>query len=58
MTEVTLNAHNNIDICLIPSKFHMLMYDRIGICTHKIGEAYLLLVLMVNVHNGTFRKER
>ena len=28
MTEVTLKANNFIDICSIPSKFHMCMLDR------------------------------
>ena len=28
MTEATLNANNYIDICSIPSKFHMCMYER------------------------------
>ena len=27
-TEATLNANNYIDICSIPSKFNMCMYDR------------------------------
>ena len=42
MTEVTLNANINVDICSIPSKFHMLMSDGMKkICIHKISEAYL-----------------
>ena len=28
MTEATLNDNNYIDICWIPSKFHMYMYER------------------------------
>ena len=28
MTEATLNANNYIDICSIPSKYHMLIYER------------------------------
>ena len=28
MTEVTLKANKFIDICSIPSKFHMCKYDR------------------------------
>ena len=28
MTEVFLKANNFIDICSIPSKFHICMYDR------------------------------
>ena len=28
MTEATLNANNYIDICSIPSKFHMCMYEK------------------------------
>ena len=28
MTEAALNANNNVDICFIPLKFHMWMYDR------------------------------
>ena len=44
MTEVTLNANNYIDICLIPSKFHMCMYERIkNIFMHKISQAYIIL---------------
>ena len=28
MTEATLNANNYIDICSIPSKIHMCIFDR------------------------------
>ena len=28
MTEVTMNANNNVDVFSIPSKFHMCVYDR------------------------------
>ena len=28
MTDATLNANNYNDICSIPPKFHMCMYDR------------------------------
>ena len=28
MTEATLNSNNYVDICSIPSKFHMCMYAR------------------------------
>ena len=28
MTDATLNVNNNVDICFIPPKFPMLMYDR------------------------------
>ena len=28
MTEATLNANNYIEICSMPSKFHMCMYER------------------------------
>ena len=40
----TLNASNNVDICLIPSRFHMWVYKelRIYIPVHKINETYLL----------------
>ena len=30
MTEVILKANNFIDICSIPSKIHMCMYDRMN----------------------------
>ena len=38
MTEATLNANNYFDICLIPSKFHMCMYDRMK----NIYQAYIV----------------
>ena len=28
MTGATLNVSNNIDICSIPSKFHICMYEK------------------------------
>ena len=28
MTEATFNANNNVEICLIPLKFHIGMYGR------------------------------
>ena len=28
MTEVNLNAKSKFDLCSIPSKFHLLVYDR------------------------------
>ena len=35
MTEATLNANNNVDICSISSKFHMWMYGRINTYMYK-----------------------
>ena len=43
MTEATLNANNYIDICSIPSKFHMCMYEEWRIFMHKISQAYIVL---------------
>ena len=44
MTGVTLKANNSIDICSIPSKFHMCMYDRMqNISMYKISQAYIVL---------------
>ena len=43
MTEATLNAYNNVDISSIPSKFFMLMNDRLKTGLHTIGKAYILL---------------
>ena len=43
MTDATLNANNYIDICSIPSKFHMCMYYRMKIVMHKISQAYIVL---------------
>ena len=43
MTEATLNANNYINICSIPSIYHMYMYDRWWIFMHKISQAYIVL---------------
>ena len=48
MTEATLNANDNVDICLILSKFRMWLYDRMSIM-YTCSDAFPLAV-----HNRTF----
>ena len=43
MNEATLNANNYVDICSIPSKFHMCMYEKKRIFMHKSSQAYIVL---------------
>ena len=51
---ITLNANNYIDICSIPSKFHMYMYERMkNIYTQNQSSIHWPCVWKV-VHNRTF----
>ena len=54
MTEATLNANNNIDICSIPSKFHMCMYDRMKIIYAKNQSSIHYSFVWKAIHNRTF----
>ena len=54
MTEATLNANNYIDICSIPSKFHMCMYEKMkNIYAQKQSSIHCPCVWKA-VHNKTF----
>ena len=54
MTEATLNPNNYIDICSIPSKFHMCMCDRMkNIYARNQSSIYCPCVWKA-VHNRTF----
>ena len=54
MTEVNLKANNFIDICSIPSKFHMCRYDRMkNICAQNQSSIHCSCVWKA-VHNISF----
>ena len=54
MTEATLNVNNYIDICWIPSKFHMCMYEIMkNICAQNQSSIHCPRVWKA-VHNRTF----
>ena len=54
MTEVTLKANNFIDICSIPSKFHMCMYDRMKNIYIQNQSSIHRSCVWKAVHNRTF----
>ena len=56
MTEVTLKANNFIDICSIPSKFHMCMYDRMKNIYAQNQTGIYCSGVWKAVHNRTFWK--
>ena len=54
ITEATLNANNYIDICSIPSKFHMCMYDRLKNIYAQNQSSKHCSCVKKAVHNRTF----
>ena len=54
MTEVTLKANNFIDICSIPSKFHMCMNDRMNNIYAQNQSSIHCSCVWKAVHNRTF----
>ena len=54
MTETTLNVNNYIDICSIPSKFHMCMYERMKNIYAQNQSSIHCPCVWKAVHNRTF----
>ena len=54
MTEATLNANDYFDICSIPSKFHMCMYDRMKNIYAQNQSSIQCSCVWKAVHNRTF----
>ena len=54
MTEATLNANNYIDICLIPSKFYICMYERMKNIYAQNQSSIHCPCVWKAVHNRTF----
>ena len=54
MTEATLNANNYIDICSIPSKFHICMYERMKNIYAQNQSSIHCPCVWKAVHNRTF----
>ena len=54
MTEATLNANNYIDICSIPSKFRMCMYERMKNIYAQNQLSIHCPYVWKAVHNRTF----
>ena len=54
MTDATLNANYYFDICSIPSKFHMCMYDRMKNIFAQNQSSIQCSYVWKAVHNRTF----
>ena len=54
MTEATLNANNFVDICSIPLKLHMCMYDRMKNVYAQNQSSIHCCIVWKAVHNRTF----
>ena len=58
MTEATLNANNYINICLIPLKFHMVMYNRMTNISAQNQSSIHCTCVWKAVHNNFLKNTR